>query len=131
MHDPIAAGRRSALHAVAIQAIVAVPVAMAFLVQGPRHALAAGIGGLAMVLGNALAANTALTGIVPARVALGRLLLGLVSKWVVAITIFAMGLAVWRLPPLPMLVGLAAGLLAYLLALNFAGVNRKRSKSDS
>ncbi|MCY7354549.1 MAG: ATP synthase subunit I [Lysobacter sp.] len=119
MHDPIAAGRRFALKAVAIQAIVGVPVALAFFAQGPRHALAAGIGGLAMVLGNALAANTALAGIVPARVALGRLLLGLVSKWVVAISIFAVGLVVWRLPPLPMLAGLAVGLLAYLLALNF------------
>jgi len=131
VHDPIAAGRRLALNAVAIQAIVAVPVALAFLAQGPRHALAAGVGGLAVVLGNALAANTALAGIVPARVALGRLLLGLLSKWVVAITIFAMGLAVWRLPPLPMLVGLSAGLLAYLLALNFVASNCKRTTSDS
>ncbi len=136
MHDPIAAGRRLALTAVAIQAIVAVPVALAFLAQGPRHVLAAGIGGLAMLLGNALAANTALAGIVPARVALGRLLLGLLSKWIVAISIFAIGLAVWRLPPLPMLVGLAAGLLTNLLALNFVApirkrTNRKRTKPDS
>lgn len=131
MHDPIAAGRRLALNAVAIQAIVAVPVALAFLAQGPRHALAAGVGGFAMVLGNALAANTALAGIVPARVALVRLLLGLVSKWIVAISVFAMGLAVWRLPPLPMLVGLSAGLLTYLLALNFVTSNRKRSTSET
>ncbi len=131
MHDPIAAGRRSALKAVAIQAVVAVPVALAFLAQGPRHAVAAGLGGLAMVLGNALAANTALTGIVPARIALGRLLMGLVSKWIVAISVFAMGLAVWRLPPLPMLVGLAAGLLVYLLALNFVAPNQKRTTPDS
>ncbi|MDQ3229942.1 MAG: ATP synthase subunit I [Pseudomonadota bacterium] len=131
MHDPIAAGRRSALKAVVIQAVVAVPVALAFFLQGPRHALAAGIGGLAMVLGNALAANTALAGIVPARIALSRLLLGVVSKWVVAISIFAMGLAVWRLPPLPMLVGLAAGLLAYLLALNFVALKSIRKTSDN
>ena len=131
MHDPIAAGRRLALTAVAIQAIVAVPVALAFLAQGPRQALAAGVGGLAMVLGNALAANTALAGIVPARVALGQLLLGLLSKWVVAISMFAIGLAVWRLPPLPMLVGLAAGLLAYLIALNFVAPNQKRTTPDS
>ncbi|MEO6366187.1 MAG: ATP synthase subunit I [Luteimonas sp.] len=131
MHDPIAAGRRLALTAVAIQAIVAVPVALAFLAQGPRHALAAGVGGLAMVIGNALAANTALAGIVPARVALGRLLLGLLSKWVVAISMFAIGLAVWRLPPLPMLVGLGAGLLAYLLALNFVAPRQKRTTPDS
>lgn len=119
------------LNAVAVQAVGAVAVAVAFLAQGPRHAMAAGIGGLAMVLGNALAAYTALAGITPARVALGRLLLGLLSKWAVAITVFAIGLALWRLPPLPMLVGLAAGLLIYLLALNFMTTKSSRKTSDT
>jgi F0F1-type ATP synthase assembly protein I len=118
VHDRIAASRRSALRAVVVQALVAALLAAVFLVQGPREALAAGVGGLALVLGNALNASMALGGIVPARVAFGRLLLGTLAKWLVAIAVFATALAVWRLPPLPMLVGLMAGMLAYLLALN-------------
>jgi len=118
VHDPIAAGRRSAFRATVVQAIVALLVALAFLVQGPWHALAAGVGGGALALGNALAARVSLGGIVPARVAFARLLLGTLLKWSVAIGIFAIALGVWRLPPLPMVVGLAAAMLAYLLALN-------------
>lgn len=126
MHDPIAAGRRAATHAIAVQIAVVGLVATLFLMQGPRQALAAGIGGAAMALGNAIAAKFSLAGIVPAGVAFGRLLLGTVSKWLVAVVVLAMALAVWRLPPLPMLIGLAAGLLAYLLALNFPVSRRKR-----
>lgn len=127
MHDPIAAGRRSALRAVAVQALVVVVLAAVFLAQGAREALAAGVGGLALVLGNALNAVLALGGIVPARVALGRLMLGMLAKWLVAFAVLAAAMAVWRLPPLPMMVGLAAGLLAYFLALNMDNrVERER-----
>lgn len=119
MHDPIAAGRRAALRAVAVQGLVVALLAAAFLARDVREALAVGVGGLALASGNALAALVAFGGIVPARVALGRLLLGTMAKWLVAIVVLAAALAVWRLPPLPMVTGLAAGLLAWLLALNF------------
>ena len=119
MHDPIAAGRRAALRAVAVQGLVVALLAAAFLAQGVREALAAGVGGLALVLGNALSAFVALGRIVPAPVAFGRLLLGAMGKWLVAIAVLATALAIWRLPPLPVLAGLVAGSLAYLLALNF------------
>ena len=119
MHDPIAAGRRAALRAVAVQGGVVALLAAAFLARDVREALAVGVGGLALVLGNALAAVVALGGIVRARVAFGRLLLAAMGKWLVAIVVLATALATWRLPPLPMLAGLVAGLLAYLLALNF------------
>ena len=119
MHDPIAAGRRAALRAVAVQGGVVALLAAAFLARDVREALAAGVGGLALVLGNALAALVALRGIVRAPVAFGRLLLGAMGKWLVAIAVLAAALVIWRLPPLPVLVGLVAGLLAYLLALNF------------
>lgn len=118
MHDPIAAGRRSALRAVAVQGIAVACVALAFLLQGPASALSAAWGGLAMMGGNALAAGVALGGITPAGTALGRLMLGSLLKWLVALAGFAIGSGAWRLPPLPMLLGLVAGLLAYLLALN-------------
>lgn len=127
MHDPIAAGRRTALRAVAAQALVVALLAAALLVRDVREALAVGAGGLALVSGNALAALVALGGIVPARIAFGRLLLGTMLKWLVAIVVLATALAIWRLPPLPMLGGLVAGLLAYLLALNFLK-QRKNTK---
>lgn len=118
MHDPIAAGRRTALRAVAVQALAVVLLAAAFLYQGGREALAAGLGGFALVLGNTLNALVALGGIVQARVAFGRLLLGTMAKWLVALAIMAVGLGLWQLPPLPMLAGLVAGLVAWLLAMN-------------
>jgi hypothetical protein len=54
------------------------------------------------------------------------LLLGTMAKWLVAIAVLALALGIWRLPPLPMITGLVAGLLAYLLALNFPVLRRKR-----
>src|SRR3546814_19599864 len=82
-----------------------------------RSSYLVGVGGLALVLSNALSAVVELGGIVPTPVAFGRLLLGAMGKWLVAIAVLAAALAIWRLPPLPGLVGLVAGLLAYLLAL--------------
>ena len=125
MHDPIAAGRRSALRAAAVQAVVALLVALLFMAQGPQAALAAGIGGGALALGNALAAGVSLGGIVPARVAFARLLLGALLKWTIAIVVIVIALGVWRLPPLPMVVGLAAATLAYLVALNLRQTTKR------
>lgn len=126
MHDSIAAGRVSALRALALQAVVAGVVAVAFLAQDPRHALAAAGGGLALVAGNALATVLALGGgIQSADAALVRLFLGVLGKWAVVVVVLAMVLGVWRLPPLPALVGLGTGLLAWLLALNFVTAKRK------
>jgi F0F1-type ATP synthase assembly protein I len=133
VHDPIAAGRRTAFRAVAVQAGVVAVVAAAFLTQGPQHALGALVGGAALVLGHALAVRWSLDGVVPAREALVRLMLGTLAKWCVAIGIVAVALAVWRLPPMPVLIGLCAGLMAYLLALNLRppGRIRRDASSDS
>lgn len=107
------------MRAVSIQAFVAVVVAAAFLIQGPRPALGAAVAGMAMVAGNVLAATTALGGgIQPARAAFARLMLAVLGKWVVVLVVFAVALGAWQLPPLPMLVALIAGMLANLMALN-------------
>ena len=127
MYDPIAAGRRSALRAVAVQAGIAALAAVVFLLwQGWPAALAAGIGALALALGNAAMAWLALPRIVHARVALSRLMLGVVTKWCVVVAILWVAVGVWQLPALPMLAGLVAGLLAYLLALNALGKHPRR-----
>ena len=120
MHDPIATGRRAALRAVAVQAIVALLVAAGMLLSaGLEQGLAAAAGGIAMLAGNALAAMVALGGgIQPASAAFARLMLGTLGKWVVVMAVLAVALGVFWLPALPTLVGLAAGMLAYLLALH-------------
>jgi F0F1-type ATP synthase assembly protein I len=124
VHDPIATGRRAALRAVAIQAAAALLVAGgAGLLAGPMAGLAAAAGGIAMLAGNALAVLVALGGgIQPARAAFARLMLGTLGKWVVVMLVLAVALGALRLPALPTLVGLAAGMLAYLLA--FMGQQR-------
>ncbi len=117
VHDPIATGRRAALRAVAIQAAVTLLVAAGILLSaGPRQGLAAAAGGIAMLAGNGLAAVVALGGgIQPAGAAYARLLLGTLGKWVVVMAVLAVAWGPLRLPPLPTLAGLAAGMLAYLL----------------
>jgi len=115
-----AAGRRLALRAAAYQLVAVTLVALVFLLQGPPAAFAALLGGTSVVAGSALAANVALGGgVVPARVAFFRLALGTMLKWVVVVAIFAVASGVGRLPPLPMLAGLAVALIAYPLVLNF------------
>ena len=128
MLNSVAAGRRLALRAVGCLLVAAVLVALVFLLQGPRAALAALVGGVAVTLGNALAAQVALGGgVVAARSAFARLMRATLLKWVVAITVFAIALAVWRLAPLPMLAGFAVGLAAYPILLNLCvRVERER-----
>lgn len=121
MLNSLAAGRRSALRAVACQAVVGVLVSLAFLAQGSQAAVSAGIAGGSLALGSACAAVLALGGVVSAPVALARLLLGMMVKWSVVIAAFVVALGIWRLPPVPMLVGLAAGVLAYTWAINWLG----------
>ena len=125
MHDPIAASRRSALRAVAMQAIVALLVALAFLAgDGTRAAAAAALGGLALALGNAVAATLSLRGAVPARFAFTALLAGTTAKWGVVFVALGIALKAWQLPPLPMLAGLVAGLMAWLAGLRGLGTQR-------
>jgi F0F1-type ATP synthase assembly protein I len=125
VHDPIAASRRSALRAAAVQAAAALPVALAFLAgDGVRAAAAAALGGLALAFGNAVAALLALRGAVPARFAFAALLAGTTGKWLVVFAALGIGLRAWHLPPLPMLAGLVAGLVAWLAGLRRLGTQR-------
>ena len=125
MHDPITASRRSALRAVAVQAAVALLVALAFLAgDGTRAAAAAALGGLALALGNAVAATLSLRGAVPARFAFAALLAGTTAKWMVVFVALGIGLRAWQLPPLPMLAGLVTGLVAWLACMRRLGTQR-------
>lgn len=117
VHDPLSAGRRLASRATAWQAGAAALVALAFLPFGAPSALAAAVGGGAIVAGGVVALLMALGGgIQPAGMAMGRLLAGVMLKWVVVFAVLTLGLAGFKLPPLPMLVGVLAATLAFVLA---------------
>lgn len=114
----MSAGRRLALRAIVWQAGATALAVLVFLIlRGAPSALAAAVGGLAVVSAAWVSARVALGGgVQPAGVAVGRLLLGVVLKWVVVIVVLAMGFAGFHLPPLPMLVGVLAATLALLPA---------------
>ena len=117
MLNSVVAGRRLALRAAAIQLLVVALMAGLSLLWGLPHALAAALGGAAVVLGGLVAARIALGGGVSgAGTAMTRLMLGMVLKWVVVIGVLLVGLGAWKLPPLPLLAGLLAGLVAQVLA---------------
>ncbi|WP_343225749.1 hypothetical protein [Lysobacter sp. BMK333-48F3] len=117
MHDPLSAGRRLASRAIAWQAGAMALAALAFLPLGAQHALAAAVGGAAATVGSLVAARMALGGgVQPAGMAVGRLLVGVIFKWVAVLAVLGLGMAWWRLPPLPMLVGLLAATLGFVLA---------------
>ena len=123
MHDSMAAARRLALRAAILQAVVAAAVALVFAFEDSASALAAGSGGGAVVVGNALLALRSLSG--PPRgagIALAQLLTGFVLKWIVVLGTLYLAFARWHLPPLPLLAGVVATTLAFL----FIGKNQTR-----
>lgn len=113
MHDPLSAGRRLASRAIVWQAIATALAALAFLPLGVREALAAAVGGGAVVAAALVSMLIALGGgIRPAGVAMARLLVGMAAKWATVAIVLVIGLAVWRLPPLPLLVGVLVATVA-------------------
>ena len=115
MLNTLAAGRRQARRVLTAQAVVTAAVALAFLVQGSGSALAALVGGTAVTLGSALMAWRAFGGgIGGAFPVLLRLVGGLALKWLVIVGALYLALARWELPPLPLLAGLGAALVAFL-----------------
>jgi len=116
MRNSMAAGRRLALRAVTLQAIVAIVVALGFWLVDGASALAAATGGGAVVAGSALFASRSFAGSPQgAGIALARLLFGLLLKWCVVLGTLYIALARLHLPPLPLLAGAVAATLAFLL----------------
>ena len=121
MLNSLAASRRLAFRMVAVQGVVAMLVALAFFVaQGAREALAAAIGGGAAALGSLVLAWRSLPATPKsAGWSLSRMVSGLLLKWVVVIGVLYVAMAKLALPPLPLIVGLASGVMAALfLTLN-------------
>jgi F0F1-type ATP synthase assembly protein I len=119
--NSLAANRRLAYRMVAVQAVVAMLVALAFLVaQGNKEALAAAIGGGAAALGSLVLAWRSLPSTPKsAGWTISRMVSGLVLKWVVVLGVLFVAMAKLAMPPLPLVVGLAAGVMSALfLTLN-------------
>lgn len=120
MLNTVAAGRRQAYRVLVAQAIATGLVALVFLAQGHRAALGALLGGGSVALGSALMAWRALGGgVVGAGAALSRLFGGVALKWLVIVGALYLALARWELPPLSVIAGLGAALVATLLAFGF------------
>ncbi len=106
-----------AIRAVAWQAGAVAATALVFVAAGPRQALAAVVGGIAVMLGSWLSARLMLGGgIGPAGAALVRWFVGLIAKWALVFAALGVGFGVWRLPPVPLLVGIVVALGAQVLA---------------
>lgn len=103
------------------QLVVAVLVGLIFLMQGRRDALAAFAGALVVALGNALLGARAFAGMHGAGMALGRLLVGMILKWIAVIGGMGVILIQMKLPPLAAITGLAAAYAVHLLAFRFKG----------
>ena len=101
-------------------ALVLVAAAL-FLLQSRRAALATALGGTLVVLGTALMGMQLFGGRqrVGAGMALVDLLVGMALKWLVFIVGLYVLLALWRLPAMPVLVGMGAAMVVNLFALRF------------
>ncbi len=116
MLNSAAAGQRLARRALVSQTAATLATALACLLAGRTAALGALAGGATLTLAASLAAAIALGGGVSgAGAALGRLLLGMAVKWLLVAIGLGLALAVWRLPPLAVMAGLLAAVLAALL----------------
>ena len=121
MLNSLDAGRRLALRVVMMQLGVAVAIGVVFLMQGFREAVAASAGALVVALGTALLSIRAFAGLGVGGIALGRLLSGMVLKWVATIGGLIVILVQFKLPPLAAITGLAAAYAVNLLAFRFKG----------
>ena len=118
--NSLAANRRLAYRMVAVQFVVAMLAALAFLfAHGDREALAAAIGGSGVALGSLVMAWRSLpAGAVAAGTALSRLVSGMLLKWFVVLGALYLAMAKLQLPPLPMIVALVATMAASFPTLN-------------
>ena len=126
MFDPVARSKRMVRQAALRQMLVVALVAVmaGFLAsQGPRFGLGVAIGGVAIVLGSWLASRIALAeGVAPANVVLVRWFAGIVVRWGVFLVVMIGAVAVWKLPPAALLLGVLVALIAYVVTVSFQTV---------
>ncbi len=114
MTPPLASGRRLARRCALAQLAVAGVLALCFLPLSLSAALAAALGAGVLGLGTLLVAWRGLPHHAPsASEALLGLVSGLIYKILLVFVVLFLGFGVWQLPPLPLLLGLFAGLVTF------------------
>jgi len=122
MLNSLASGRRLALRIMLLQFAVAALAGLVFLTLGRREAVSAAAGAVVVALGTALLSARFFSGLSSsAGMALGRLLTGMLLKWVVIVGGLFVILFQFKLPPLAAITGLVAAYAVYLLAFRFKG----------
>lgn len=123
MLNSLASGRRLALRIMLLQLAVAALAGLVFLTLGRRdEAISATAGAVVVALGTALLSARFFSGLSSsAGMALGRLLTGMLLKWVVIVGGLFVILFQFKLPPPAAIAGLVAASAVYLLAFRFKG----------
>ncbi|MGB3270434.1 MAG: hypothetical protein WBA65_10845 [Rhodanobacter sp.] len=121
MLNNLASGRRLALRTVLLQFAVALLVGCVFLALGRREAASAAAGAVVVALGTAAMSARMFSDIGGAGLALGRLLTGMLLKWIVIVGGLVVILFQFKLPPLAAITGLVAAYAVHLLAFRFKG----------
>ncbi|WP_266159140.1 hypothetical protein [Dyella silvatica] len=121
MLNSLASGRRLALRIILLQLSMAALVGLAFLMQGRREALAAFAGAGIVALGTALLAARTFAGLGGGGMTMGRLMSGMVLKWMAILGGLVVILGQFKLPPLAAITGLVAAYAINLLAFRFKG----------
>jgi F0F1-type ATP synthase assembly protein I len=117
VQDPFAGGRTLARRVVQVQAAAGAVFALAALAHSPEMALAVLWGAASVAAGYAVFARAQMAGVAGVKTLLRRFYGAAAWKWLVLFTLFALGLAIARLPPLGLLGGLIGAQLAGTLAL--------------
>lgn len=113
MLNSLASGRQVAMRTLVWQLLATALVAALWLLAGPKAAMAAGLGGASLALGNWLASRLALTGQAPgAGSALAGVLLGTALKWVLVLGTASVVVAVLGWPAAALLCGVVVTVLA-------------------
>ena len=121
MLNSLASGRRLASRIVMLQFAVAVAAGLAFLALGRREAISAAAGAAIVAVGTALLSARFFSEVCGAGLALSRLLMGAILKWIVIIGGMAAILTQFKLPPLAAITGLVAAYVVNLFAFRFKG----------
>ncbi|WNL46597.1 hypothetical protein RKE25_02865 [Dyella sp. BiH032] len=121
MLNSLASGRRLALRIVMLQLAMAAVVGLVFLTQGYREAIAGAAGAAVVALGTALLAARSFAGLGGGGMTMGRMLSGMVLKWIAIAGGLVVIMGQLKLPPLAAITGLVAAYAINLLAFRFKG----------
>ena len=113
----IASGRQLVGRTVLLQAVCAVGVGALFALASMDSAKSAVVGGLVVTAGNAILGQRMFAaGVAPASTLLSGALVGLLLKWLWLVLAIGFSLAVLRLQPLPLIIGVMMSYAAFGLA---------------